>query len=63
MKRKPVPPLAREAEAFIEMLTAERGASKNTEAAYRSDLLDLLTFLGRRKQGPATADAAALLAG
>src|SRR5687768_17449750 len=44
------------------MLTAERGASKNTEAAYRSDLLDLLAFLGRRKQGPATADAAALRA-
>ncbi|MBX9943014.1 MAG: site-specific tyrosine recombinase XerD [Reyranella sp.] len=44
------------------MLTAERGASKNTEAAYRSDLQSLLTFLARRKQGPATADAAALRA-
>jgi len=62
MKRKPAPPLAREAEAFMEMLTAERGASKNTEAAYRSDLRDLLTFLGRRKQGPVNADAAALRA-
>ena len=62
MKRKPATPLAREAEAFIEMLTAERGASKNTEIAYRGDLLDLLTFLARRKQGPVTADAAALRA-
>lgn len=62
MKRNPAPQLAREAEAFIEMLTAERGASKNTEAAYRSDLQSLLTFLARRKQGPATADAAALRA-
>ena len=62
MKPKPAPPLAREAEAFIEMLTAERGASKNTEAAYRSDLRDLLAFLARRKQGPASADAAALRA-
>jgi len=62
VKRKPVQPLAREAEAFLEMLTAERGASKNTQSAYRSDLHDLLAFLGRRKQGPVTADAAALRA-
>jgi integrase/recombinase XerD len=46
------------------MLTAERGASKNTEIAYRGDLQDLLTFLARRKpaQAPATADVAALRA-
>ncbi|NDH61825.1 MAG: site-specific tyrosine recombinase XerD [Alphaproteobacteria bacterium] len=62
VKRKPVPPLAREAEAFIEMLTAERGASGNTEVAYRGDLRDLLSFLGRRKQTPISADAAALRA-
>ncbi len=62
MKRKPATPLAREAEAFIEMLTAERGASKNTVIAYRGDLLDLLGFLARRKQGAVTADAAALRA-
>ena len=62
MKRAPVPPLAREAEAFLEMLSAERGASKNTETAYRSDLQDLLGFLARRTQGPATADTAALRA-
>ena len=55
MKRKPATPLAREAEAFIEMLTAERGASKNTVIAYRGDLLDLLGFLARRKQGAVTA--------
>ena len=62
MKRKLSQPLSREAEAFIEMLSAERGASKNTEAAYRADLKDLETFLGRRKQRLATADAGALRA-
>ncbi len=62
MKKKPTQPLPREGEAFIEMLTAERGASKNTEAAYRSDLLNLSTFLARRKQGPVTANAEALRA-
>ena len=62
MKKKPSTPLSREAEAFIEMLSAERGASKNTEAAYRADLRDLESFLMRRKQRSATADAAALRA-
>jgi integrase/recombinase XerD len=41
VKKKPASPLSREAEAFIEMLWAERGASKNTEAAYRADLKNL----------------------
>ncbi len=62
MKKKPAQPLPREGEAFIEMLTAERGASKNTEAAYRGDLLNLAAFLARRKQGPVTANAEALRA-
>src|SRR5215472_7118037 len=63
MKRKPSsPPLSREADAFLEMLVAERGASRNTEAAYRADLRDLEAFLRRRKQRPVTADAAALQA-
>ncbi|HTR82976.1 MAG TPA: site-specific tyrosine recombinase XerD [Reyranella sp.] len=62
MKKKPVAPLSREAEAFIEMLTAERGASKNTEAAYGADLRNLEAFLARRKQRAATADTGALRA-
>jgi len=62
VKKKPAQPLSREAEAFIEMLSAERGASKNTEAAYRADLKDLESFLARRRRRPATADAAALRA-
>ena len=62
MKKKPAQPLSREAEAFIEMLSAERGASKNTETAYRADLRDLETFLARRKLRAAKADAAALRA-
>jgi integrase/recombinase XerD len=62
VKKKPAQPLSREAEAFIEMLSAERGASKNTEAAYRADLKDFESFLARRRHRPATADAAALRA-
>ena len=62
VKKKPAPPLPREGEAFIEMLTAERGASKNTEAAYSADLKNLEAFLARRKQKPVTANADALRA-
>ena len=62
VKRKPPFKHAREAEAFLEMLQAERGASKNTLIAYSADLADLQSFLLRRKQSPATADAAALRA-
>jgi integrase/recombinase XerD len=62
VKKKPAQPLSREAEAFIEMLSAERGASKNTETAYRADLRDLETFLARRKQRSVRTDAASLRA-
>lgn len=62
MKKKPSTPLSREAQAFIEMLTAERGASRNTEAAYGADLRNLEAFLARRKQKPLTADVEALRA-
>jgi integrase/recombinase XerD len=62
VRKNPPPPLSREAQAFIEMLMAERGASRNTEAAYANDLRNLETFLARRKQKPATADADALRA-
>ncbi|WP_417583577.1 site-specific tyrosine recombinase XerD [Pelagibacterium sp.] len=34
-------------EAFLEMMSAERGAAKNTIAAYRRDLLDYAGFLAR----------------
>ncbi len=61
-KKQSATPLSREAEAFIEMLAAERGASKNTEAAYRADLKNLEAFLARRKQKPVTANADALRA-
>jgi len=60
-KRQPVD-RTREVEAFLEMLQAERGASRNTLDAYGRDLDDLQTFLARRKQKPAAADAAALRA-
>ena len=35
----------RHLEAFLEMMSAERGAAKNTLAAYRNDLLDLTSHL------------------
>src|SRR5689334_11441122 len=44
------------------MMTAERGASRNTEAAYRADLVHLEVFLARRKQKPRNADTEALRA-
>ena len=50
------------AEAFLEMLAAERGASANTLAAYAADLSDAATFLARRGTSLATADTAALAA-
>jgi integrase/recombinase XerD len=62
LKKKPSTSLSREAEAFIEMLSAERGASRNTTAAYGADLKDLESFLARRKQKPRSADADALRA-
>jgi integrase/recombinase XerD len=62
VKKQAATSLSREAEAFIEMLAAERGASKNTEAAYSADLKNLEAFLARRKQKPVTANADALRA-
>jgi integrase/recombinase XerD len=62
VKKKPPVPLSREAQAFIEMLAAERGSSKNTEAAYGGDLRSLEAFLARRKSKPLTADTNALRA-
>jgi len=38
----------RHLEAFLEMMAAERGAARNTLAAYRADLEDLGAFLAAR---------------
>lgn len=43
------------AERFLEMLVAERGASHNTIAAYRRDLVDFSRFCGTRDLGPPAA--------
>jgi integrase/recombinase XerD len=52
-------------ERFLEMLSAERNAAANTEAAYRRDLEDAAEFMAARKLGlgeTATADLSAYLA-
>jgi integrase/recombinase XerD len=50
----------RHLEAFLEMLTAERGAAQLTIAAYRRDLEDVAQFLARSKRSPEAAGAADL---
>jgi len=45
-------------EAFLEMLSAERGASVHTLDAYRRDLLDYAGFLRKRSRGLANGTAA-----
>lgn len=42
-------------ESFLEMMSAERGAARNTIAAYRRDLSDYCDFLGRRGAPPESA--------
>jgi integrase/recombinase XerD len=42
-------------EAFLEMMSAERGAAANTIAAYRRDLSDYLGFLAGKASGPRSA--------
>lgn len=49
-------------EAFLEMMSAERGAAKNTIEAYRRDLADYVGFLATRKTGPSTAERAEVVA-
>jgi integrase/recombinase XerD len=52
-------------ERFLEMLSAERNAAANTQAAYRRDLEDASAFMASRKTGlgdAATADLSAYLA-
>jgi integrase/recombinase XerD len=50
----------RHVEAFLEMLSAERGASANTLAAYRRDLKHFAAFLAERGGDPADADSQAI---
>ncbi len=50
----------RHVEAFLEMLAAERGAARNTLAAYEADLADFAAFAAARGQAVAGADAATL---
>ena len=59
------PPLAHLIEAFLDMMSAERGAGANTLAAYRRDLLDFagIRSKGRSGQGQPGARCAAFLAG
>ena len=47
-------------EAFLEMLAAERGAARNTRAAYEADLADFAATCAARKQAPAAACAETL---
>ncbi len=51
----PPAPVSEAAEAFLEMMAAERGAADNTLAAYRRDLADVEDFLKRRKASLAKA--------
>jgi len=50
----------RHIEAFLEMLAAERGAARNTLAAYQADLTDFSAFAAARGSGSSGADAALL---
>ncbi len=42
-------------DAFLEMMSAERGAARNTLEAYRRDLADYDHFLGARQRSPRSA--------
>ena len=48
----------RHIEAFLEMMAAERGAARNTVAAYASDLAEFARFAAARGTVPAHADGA-----
>jgi integrase/recombinase XerD len=53
--------LNRHLEAFLEMLAAERGAARNTLAAYQADLEEATSFAARRAQEPPEAMSAETL--
>ncbi|MGE5368956.1 MAG: site-specific integrase, partial [Chloroflexota bacterium] len=46
---------ARQLDAFLDMLAAERGAARNTLDAYRRDLSDYIDFLHGRRRDPGDA--------
>ena len=50
----------RQVEAFLEMLAAERGAARNTVAAYRADLDAFAAFAAARGERPGAASEATL---
>jgi len=54
VRRNNLPPSA---DAFLEMLTAERGASANTTDSYKSDLRDVIEFLKAHHKEIEEADA------
>ena len=56
----PAASISKHLEAFLEMLSAERGAAPLTIAAYRTDLSDLSRFLSARATALEMADEAAL---
>ena len=58
---EPLPP-GRHVEAFLEMLAAERGAARNTLAAYLADLADFTGFAAARGMAVHEADAETLRA-
>ncbi len=45
-------------EAFLEMMSAERGAAVNTLSSYRRDLVDYVNFLVAKRSAPLKADTA-----
>jgi integrase/recombinase XerD len=49
-------------EAFLEMMSAERGAARNTIDAYRRDLSDYAGFLAGKGKSPQTAERAEIVA-
>ena len=57
---RPAAALSKHLEAFLEMLSAERGAAALTIAAYRTDLNDLSRFLSTRAIALETAEETAL---
>jgi len=54
-KPKPKPPLSPAVDAFLDMLSAERGVAGNTREAYAADLADLTVFLTRSRTLPESA--------
>jgi integrase/recombinase XerD len=57
MSKNPFHSLHPQIDAFLEMLSAERGAARNTLEAYARDLLDFASFVARRGQEIASARA------